>query len=185
MPQVGENQDIRRKDPMTVMTPQEKHKIAYLTAIASAFRRDNVVGWITPDGNIHVTELWYHCQFFIENEWALPAAYELLKPHWDAFEEPRLEEHRNSGRQWHEYVEIPMTVEAELANEVRRIAYEAGWGRIGSYGNDKIELECFAGHERSLRRHVREFAELVGRELTLSLIPDADPKPEPALGPRA
>ncbi|MCV9964854.1 hypothetical protein OIU34_23455 [Pararhizobium sp. BT-229] len=162
------------------MSRQEEHRIAYLTHLARTFQRNNEVGWMRPDGTIHPTELWYHCQFFIECEWALPAATEFLRPFWEAFEEPRLEEHRNSGRQWHEYVEIPMTVEAEVANEVRRIAYEAGWGRIGSYGNDKIELECFASHQRSLRRHAKEFAELVGRELTMSIIPDPEPAPTTA-----
>lgn len=158
---------------------QEEHRISYLTHLARTFQKNNEVGWMQPDGSIHPTELWHHCQFFIESEWALPAATEFLRPYWEAFDEPRQEEHRNSGRRWHEYVEIPMTVEAEVANEVRRIAYEAGWGRIGSYGNDKIELECFASHERPLRRHAREFADLVGRELTMSIIPD----PEPAMAP--
>ena len=149
---------------------REEFRISYLTSVARTFQRDNIVGWMSSEGNIYQTELWYHCQFFIENDSALPEAHAFLKPYWDEFQEPRLDVHRASGRQWHEYIEIPMTVEEEVANQVRQIAYAAGWGRIGTYGGDKIELECFDGNSRLLRRYVREFAQLVGRELTLNVV---------------
>jgi hypothetical protein len=154
---------------------EEEFRISYLTRLAKIFQQNNEVGWLQPDGYINPTELWYHCQFFIDNQYALPAASEFLKPYWETFDGARQEEHHNDGRRWHEYVEKPMTVEAELANEVRRIAYEAGWGRIGSYGNDKIELECLASSIKSLRRHAKEFAALIGRELTIVVVPEPEP----------
>jgi hypothetical protein len=45
-----------------------------------------------------------------------------------------------------------------------------GWGRVGSYSGDKFELECFEEHRRNLSKHAKEFAEVIGRTLTVQVV---------------
>ena len=153
-------------------------RIGHLTHLTKHFDRDNRVGWISPDGHISGTEVWYHLQYFIDNEYACEKVFALLKPHWDDFNEPLQEEYRSGERRWHEWVDVPMSVEGELAAEAKSIAYGEGWARIGTFGNDKLELECFEEHRRKLMRPAREFAQLLSRELvvtvTLPFTRDAD-----------
>lgn len=151
-----------------MMTSEERH-LLYLTRIAKHFKMQNRVGWVHPDGDISTTEVWHHLQYFIDNEYACQSVYEFLKPHWDEFNEPRLDEFRASGRQWHEWVEVPMTVEGEIAAEAKSIAYGEGWGRIGTIGKDRLELECFEEHRHKLTKAARQFAELLDRELLVTV----------------
>jgi hypothetical protein len=158
----------------------EDHRVQSLKWLADHFRAGNRVGWIGPDGGIAATELWYHLQYFIDNETACGPVFAFLRPHWEDFNEPLLEDFRASGRRWHEWVDVPMTVEGEIAAEAKSIAYANGWGRIGTFG-DNMELECFEEHRRRLSRYAKEFAELLSRELVVNVAQPfrsaADPLP--------
>ncbi|WP_315922687.1 hypothetical protein [Mesorhizobium sp. SP-1A] len=58
----------------------------------------------------------------------------------------------------------------ELQNTFLAKAYEKGWGRIGTFDGDKIELECFQECKRDLQRHARELAKMAGRSLLITVI---------------
>lgn len=139
--------------------------------ISGFFKRGQTkVGWIDPEGVIHGTQLWEHANFFIENEWLIPEVTELLRPYYEEHKEPQIEAFRESGRQWHEYYETPLTLSDGVEQQARQIAYRMGWGRVGSYSGDKFELECFEDHRRNLSKHAREFAEVIGRTLTVEIV---------------
>lgn len=155
---------------MTMTNEEGPNSAAWLAALARQFTGSAAVGWINPNGSIMKTELHYHLQHFIDNDWECPEVYAFLKPYWDDFLEPRMDAHRASGRRWHEWVDIPMSVEDEVAQEAKSMAYAAGWGRIGVFGSEHMELECFEEHRRKLTKHVKEFAEVLGRTLQVNVV---------------
>lgn len=145
-----------------------------LTAVAKMFMGDYQVGWIDPDGDVHAVPLYKHAAFFGQQPKAIPAIYAF----WETIEEDALRRHARQwredhpDRQWHEYTELDYDPayddeHGDLLEVIMKAVYHAGWGRIGAFHNGRFELECHPDHERKLSRMAGEFAEIIGRELTV------------------
>jgi hypothetical protein len=160
------------------------HSQSYWMHLAKWFGAMNGVGWLDPTGYVYTVDRWEHMKFFIENDHSCPEVTDILKPAWDEFLEPYLEKHRNEDRRWHEWVDPIMSLDDEIIARARSVAYENGWGRMAPYGGDKIELECFEGHRAKLTKHARQLAEVMGRELLVTVQEpypkDSEQKPHPS-----
>ena len=138
--------------------------------------RDDVFAWIRPAGEIEFVHQFGHFDF--------------LKTYWGADKPPGLEgyfelreidmqskadiwEAKMAGQhpEWHtfEYY-YAFNPEQSVTSKYLWKAYEAGWGRLGTFGGDKIELECAEGFVRKLSRGVRSIGDVVGREVTINVV---------------
>jgi hypothetical protein len=141
---------------------------------AKKFMGDYQVGWIDPDGDVHAVPLYNHAAFFGWESRAIPAIYTF----WKEIEDEALSRHSRQWRedhpdlQWHEYIEPEYNPAyddelGDMLEVIMKAVYVSGWGRIGAFHGGRFELECHPDHERHLTRKAREFAEVLGRELTV------------------
>lgn len=144
------------------------------TDAAQEFMSDNKVGWIDPDGDVHPVNLFDHLAFFRYNSDAIPAITTLLS----SLEEDALSRDWRKWRdehpdlQCHEYVAMDYMLECDdehgdMTHVIMKGIYLSGWGRVGTSPNGQMDLECSSDYKRSLTRKVRDFAALVGREVTV------------------
>lgn len=110
-----------------------------------SLRKDSTTAWLDPDGRLHVVPLFNHLRFFLDNPEALPDATEMLSRF--------------------------VTDRGELAilgfhmARAMNLIYSRGWGRVGTYGGDRIELDCDGDHVDALRRKAKHSARAINRAL--------------------
>jgi hypothetical protein len=125
------------------MTKQDLHSIN-IDALRS-LRSDSTTAWIAPDGVLHVVPLFKHLSFFIKNTGILPEASSFLAK----FVSP------DGG----------LKISGQHMAEAMDIVYGSGWGRVGTFGGDRIELDCASEHLKELRRKTKFIARLLNRAL--------------------
>lgn len=120
-------------------------------------RADSITGWISPEGFVHVTPLFQHLNFFAQNiDIAPDISLELLH---------HIDEEGN--------VRVTSELMATFMNRI----YAEGWGRIGTFGGDRLELDCATEHLRSLRRKAKDVARITNRSLVCNVTePGQKPK---------
>lgn len=146
--------------------------------ITTRFIPDAATGWIADNGEIWPTALYNHLGMFLDEYCPLPTVWERVGDH--VFEHFELQQkiHRESGMRWHEYNPDPFSPDYDLADELRDLVYESGWGRIGTYADRLgrtvnpavIELQCLEAHRENLLRHLKPFARQIGREIVICVI---------------
>ncbi|MCV9964812.1 hypothetical protein OIU34_23245 [Pararhizobium sp. BT-229] len=151
------------------------------------FLSDNTFGWISPAGEIHQVTQYRHLDFFkfyhlADKPKGIQELFDLESKDYDEAARRWEEDAGDEHPEWHRF-EYHYAFEPG-ENVIARftwIAYDSGWGRIGTYGGDKLELECADDHARPLRKQAKALAEIVGRELVLTPVApyedQADPRP--------
>lgn len=113
-------------------------------------RHDSTTAWIEPDGRLHVVPLFKHLEYFLDDVDALPEASAMLT----------------------EFVADDGTLSISkdhMARAMDRI-YASGWGRVGTYGGDKMELDCDRDHMPDLRRKAKALARMMNRALVCRVV---------------
>lgn len=110
-----------------------------------ALRQDSTTAWIEPDGRLQVVPLFKHLTYFLDNPDVIPEATETL------------------SRFVTEHGKLSITGR-HMAQVMDRI-YAHGWGRVGTYGGDKLELDCDGAHMDDLRRKAKAIARMLNRGL--------------------
>jgi hypothetical protein len=108
-------------------------------------KNDSTTAWITPEGMLHVVPLFNHLGYFVDNPDILPEATAFLARFADV-----------SGK---------LSISGpHMAEAIDRI-YSSGWGRVGTFGGDKFELDCASEHMVELRRKAKHLARMLNRAL--------------------
>jgi len=116
-----------------------------------ALRSDSVTGWISPEGIVHIVPLFNHLGFFVEHPNELPQATEFLSRFMNQ--------------------DGSLSLSRPHMAEAMDLVYLNGWGRIGTYGGDKIELDCSSEHLKGLRRSVKVLGRMLNRGLVCNVPP--------------
>ncbi|MNU58960.1 hypothetical protein D3C71_481100 [compost metagenome] len=110
-----------------------------------ALRNDSTTAWISPDGVLHVVPLFNHLSFFIEHPGLLPDTSAFLAKFVSA--------------------DGSLKISGQHMAEAMDGIYAGGWGRIGTFGGDKIELDCSGEHLKELTRKTKFLARMLNRAL--------------------
>jgi hypothetical protein len=116
-----------------------------------ALKTDSVTAWMSPGGIVHIVPLFNHLDFFIRQPDALPEATSFLNRFKDALGE--------------------LSLSRQHMAEAMNLVYAAGWGRIGTFGGNKIELDCASEHMKDLRRSTKALARVLNRALVCNVPP--------------
>lgn len=113
-------------------------------------RQDSRTAWIDPDGRLHVVPLFKHLEYFLDDADALPEASAMLE----------------------EFVadDGSLSISKDHMARVMDRVYASGWGRVGTYGGDKIELDCDRTHMPDLRRKTKALARMLNRALVCRVV---------------
>jgi hypothetical protein len=138
------------------------------------FVNDNVFGWISPSGMLFEVRQYQHLEFFRhykENDFPVGVKeyFEFATEHKEAAKAAWEADAGDEHPEWHKFdLFYEFKPEAELIMRCTEAAYDSGWGRIGTFGGNKLELECSQQYVRVLAKHVRELSKLLNRELIVS-----------------
>lgn len=110
-----------------------------------ALKRDSTTAWISPDGILHVVPLFNHLGFFVDDSDILPETTAFLAK----FVSP----------------DGTLSISGQHMAEAMDGIYASGWGRVGTFGGDKIELDCASEHLNELRRKTKHLARMLNRAL--------------------
>lgn len=110
-----------------------------------ALRNDSTTAWLSPDGILHVVPLFNHLGFFIEHPGLLPEISAFLAKFVSS--------------------DGSLSISGQHMAEAMDGIYASGWGRVGTYGGDKIELDCASGHLKELTRKTKFLARMLNRAL--------------------
>lgn len=108
-------------------------------------KQDSTTAWISPDGSLHVVPLFNHLGFFIENGDILPKTSAFLAKFVSA--------------------DGSLKISRQHMAEAMDGIYASGWGRVGTFGGDKIELDCSGEHLKELTRKTKFLARMLNRAL--------------------
>lgn len=139
-----------------------------------AFLSDNTFGWISPDGKIHQVHQYAHLNFFkfyhlADKPKGIQEFFDMESKDKSEAADRWEEEAGDNHPEWHNFEgNYAFDPGESVIARFTWIAYDAGWGRIGTYGGDKLELECSDDHARALRKQAKALAEIVGRELVVT-----------------
>lgn len=123
----------------------------------NSLRNDSVTAWIEPDGKLHVVPLFNHLSFFIQNSDFIEEVSTFLAQFT-----------RGDGT---------LSISRQHMAQAMDMIYARGWGRVGTYGGDKIELDCDAAHMTDLRRKTKAIARMLNRGLVCRVVhPSQQPK---------
>lgn len=114
-----------------------------------ALHQDSTTAWIEPGGRLHVVPLFNHLSFFAEHSHFIPEITAFLKPF---------------AADGHLQISRPHMAEAMDG------IYAHGWGRVGTYGGDKIELDCATDYMNDLCRKAKAVARMLNRALICRVI---------------
>jgi hypothetical protein len=110
-----------------------------------ALRRDSTTAWISPDGILHVVPLFNHLGFFTENADVLPEVSDFLATFVSS--------------------DGTLSISGPHMAEAMDKIYASGWGRVGTFGGDKIELDCASEHLKDLQKKTKFLARMLNRGL--------------------
>ncbi len=110
-----------------------------------AMRRDSTTAWISPEGILHVVPLFKHLEFFIAHTELLPETSAFLAKIVTA--------------------DGSLSISGQHMAEAMDGIYASGWGRVGTFGGDKIELDCASDHQKDLQRKTKFLARMLNRAL--------------------
>lgn len=145
-------------------------------SVVSLFKVDKIYAWLSPLGTIHKIEQYMHLEFFKyyrghDKSNDIQKFFDLKDERYFAAASEWLEQVGDDHPEWHTFDgSFEFKPEEHVISKFLWVAYEAGWGRLGTYDGDKIELECAAEHARKLGKHARELAEMVGRQAVLTVV---------------
>lgn len=153
----------------------------YFTLLCETFSKDNVVGWVSADGDIHPVSLHCHLEFFIEGgSWDIPGIEEsLIEPareHRQSQEQDWAEQYYRGRRQWHEFDPTSFEPEWSQQRDAYDAIYRAGWGRIGRFAG-VIEIQCYEEFANVLAAAVDDVATVVGCEVKVEVVSTSDYTP--------
>lgn len=113
-------------------------------------RSDSVTAWISEAGILHIVPLFSHLEFFVEQRDVLPSVSAYL----DTFV-------GTDGK---------LSLSKPHMAAAMDLVYSHGWGRVGTYGGDKIELDCAREHVSALTRKAKAIARSLGRGLVCRVV---------------
>lgn len=128
-------------------------------------RTDSTTAWLTGDGILHVVPLFGHLDLFIDHEDLLPDVTGYLRTFVP-----------DDGR---------LAISKPHMAAVMDMIYGHGWGRVGTFGGDKLELDCAREHLTELRRKAKAVARMLNRGLECRVIHPSQQKPKKARPPLA
>ncbi|NTF16922.1 hypothetical protein G6L37_00585 [Agrobacterium rubi] len=128
-------------------------------------RADSTTAWITDEGILHVVPLFGHLEFFVSRKDVLAVVSDYLQP----------------------FVIADGALELSKPHMAAAMGmiYESGWGRIGTFGGDKLELDCAREHLTDLRRKAKAVARVLNRALVCHVIHPSQKQPRNASPPLA
>lgn len=122
-----------------------------------SLRNDSVTAWIEPNGKLHVVPLFNHLNFFIQNSEFIEEVSIFLAQF--------------------KREDDTLSITRQHMAKAMDMIYARGWGRVGTYGGDKIELDCDAAHMTDLRRKTKAIARMLNRGLVCRVVhPSQKPK---------
>ena len=115
-----------------------------------ALRADSTTAWITDEGILHVIPLFSHLEFFTQNTDVLPDVSAYLGKFAADDQSLRISKPHMAA--------------------AMDIIYGHGWGRVGAFGGDKLELDCAREHLTELRRKAKAVARVLNRTLVCRVV---------------
>lgn len=113
-------------------------------------RSDSTTAWITSDGILHVVPLFGHLELFIDQQDLLPEVASYLRTFVTDEDGLKVSKHHMAA--------------------AMDMIYAYGWGRVGTFGGDKLELDCAREHLTELRRKAKAVARVLNRALVCHVV---------------
>lgn len=118
------------------------------------FLTNSVTGWINLKSQVYQTALFNHLSFFEERPDVIPHI-------------------ADSVTQLKNGCPEKSTLMPRVIDQI----YAEGWGRIGTFGGDKIELDCATEHLKELRRIANKISRALNRTLVCMVTePEQNPR---------
>jgi hypothetical protein len=132
---------------------------------------DHVVGWIDPDGNIFIIDLYSHIEF-------LSKRFPEINDIWNSWQEEKAETYQefydsipeDEHPCWHNYEMWEYGAEDAAKQKIYNTAYAAGWVRFGTFdhkGIKMIEFDTDSVYKEMYKIIHTNFAEVLGRYIPL------------------
>lgn len=95
----------------------------------------SAVGWINPEGKLHVVDVWRHLEFFIQNPEMLPAITEKVRRMEEEIgdEQSQFYDSLVEGEhpEWHRFEIWESDFRYEETKKIYNNVYAYGWARVG------------------------------------------------------